>query len=320
MSGSSPEDLGLSQADVKYLLSTSLNAYILEIFYYAAYSVVYMLSMYLIVFNSKVKLTPQRKALVGVITVLWVVLTMRVGCVWHFVNATYIEHGASREDEFQDDFGRIKPEAVEAFGAVLLYTLILLADLVMIWRTWAIYARRWLAIVLPVLTMLTGLVAVGIELALAFFPPSAFDSGHLARLGNIDWNTIYFSMIVCTNTLCTILILGRIIFLTGWHHALRTYGGIITILVESAFIYSGAFIIDLAMVVAADNSYSVTASYLYMDALLPSITCVAPTLIVLRVASGHSVTTSVVPSTSISARIQFSDRGSDVDLENNGHQ
>ncbi|KAF8998311.1 hypothetical protein BDZ89DRAFT_749028 [Hymenopellis radicata] len=197
----------------------------------------------------------------------------------------------------------------------------------------AIYARRWLAIVFPVLTTLTGLVAVGIALALEFFPPSAFDSGHIARLGNIDWNIIYLSMIVCTNTLCTVLIFGRIIFLTGWHHALRTYGGIITILVESAFIYSSAFIIDLAMRVAADNSYSVTASYLYMDALLPSITVrtMLRLLLCTRIQSlfctvrrprlsfygwHHVIVLST--STSISARIQFPHRSSDVDLENNG--
>ncbi len=82
------------------------------------------------VFNSKCKLTPQRKASAAVITVLWAVLTMRVGCVWHLVNTMYIEHGASRTDEI--DYRFISKEPGRVFGAVLFYILILLADLIMV--------------------------------------------------------------------------------------------------------------------------------------------------------------------------------------------
>ncbi|KAF8901088.1 hypothetical protein CPB85DRAFT_134568 [Mucidula mucida] len=186
----------------------------------------------------------------------------------------------------------------------------------MVWRTWAIYARRWLAIVFPVLTMLTSLVAVGIGLAVVLIPASV-DESQGDRLVFIDWDSIYFSMVVGTNTLCTVLIIGRIIFVTGWRHALQTYGGIINILVESAFIYSGAFIIYIALFDSADDRIT-AAAYSYLHAMLPSITCFAPTLVVLRVASGHAVTTStsVMPSTGDSARIHFADCSSDVDLEN----
>ncbi len=64
------------------------------------------------------------------ITVLWAVLTVRVGCVWHLVNAMYIEHGASREDEIE--YRLTYNEAVGVFGTVLFYILILLADLIMV--------------------------------------------------------------------------------------------------------------------------------------------------------------------------------------------
>ncbi len=116
--------------------------------------------------------------------------------------------------------------------------------------------------------------AVSIQLSLDYLPaPSdeAFEVGDIPLLWKIEWITIYFAMIVATNSLCTVLIVGRIIFLIGWRPALKTYRGIVTIILESALLYSGAFIIRIGMVTSLDED-SWNSSSLYVDALLPSIT------------------------------------------------
>ncbi|KAF9038879.1 hypothetical protein BDZ89DRAFT_1129622 [Hymenopellis radicata] len=281
------EQYGLNEAGVKYVLSTTLNT-----FCFVVYTGVYILSMYQILFTSRQRIVfnKQRKALAGTITLLWAILTMRVGCVWHFLNATFIDAAATREDEFVWMYGPRGPVPVETFGSVTLFAMILVADLIMIWRSWAIYARSWTAIVLPILTMTTGSAAVSIQLSLDYLPaPSdeAFEVGDIPLLWKIDWNTIYFAMIVVTNSLCTLLIVGRIIFLIGWRPALKTYRGIVTIILESALLYSGAFIIRIGMVTSLDED-SWNSSSLYVDALLPSITCLAPTLVIVLVLAGHS--------------------------------
>ncbi|KAF8910687.1 hypothetical protein CPB85DRAFT_1435157 [Mucidula mucida] len=100
-----PDELFPPPDVVKYLLSTVLNTYVLEILCYAAYTVVYFLSMRQILFSGSSKAQVRRKALASTITILWAVLTMRVGCVWHFINAVYLEHGETRETEFIWMFG-----------------------------------------------------------------------------------------------------------------------------------------------------------------------------------------------------------------------
>ncbi|KAF8883596.1 hypothetical protein CPB85DRAFT_1338534 [Mucidula mucida] len=263
---------------------------------YAGYTVVYFLSMHQIcmwIFSGSSKAQARRKALAGTITILWAVLTMRVGCVWHFINAVYLEHGETRETEFIWMFGPRGPEPVETFVSVTLFALIFVADLIMIWRSWAIYARNWIAVILPVLTVITGLIAVSIQLTLDYLPPPSDEqiaTNRIPALFKINWNTIYFAMIVSTNTLCTLLILGRILFLIGWRQAVKTYRGIVAIMVESALLYSGAFIIHIAMILSEPGDGS-NVSALYVDAMLPSITCLAPTLVIVLVLAGRSTPT-----------------------------
>ncbi|KAF8870705.1 hypothetical protein CPB85DRAFT_1353810, partial [Mucidula mucida] len=107
------------------------------------YTAIYILSMYQIrtplptvfpcmiphVIVISAHIAPE--TLAGTITLLWAILTMRVGCVWHFVNATFIDAAATREDEFVWMYGPRGPARVETFGSVTLFAMILVADLIM---------------------------------------------------------------------------------------------------------------------------------------------------------------------------------------------
>ena len=63
----------------------------------------------------------------------------------------------------------------------------------------------------------------------------------------INWSLVYYSMTVATNSLCTILILFRIVRVSGLGASLKTYRGIIEILLESAAMYA---IIYIALLIA----------------------------------------------------------------------
>ncbi|KAF9021412.1 hypothetical protein BDZ89DRAFT_1071532, partial [Hymenopellis radicata] len=105
-----------------------------------------------------------------------------------------------------------------------------------------------------------------------------------------NWSLIYYSMTVATNSLCTILILFRIVRVSGLGASLKTYRGIIEILIESAAMYA---IIYIALLIAyAYQFYGtvdiVLTAYPYPMIISYSITGIAPTLIIARVMAGQS--------------------------------
>ncbi|PBK60803.1 hypothetical protein ARMSODRAFT_1026240 [Armillaria solidipes] len=92
-------------------------------------------------------------------------------------------------------------------------------------------------------------------------------------------------MSLITTVLSTCLIVFRIVKMEGGASSpvlLRSYRGIIEIVIESAALYMLTLIIFLAFFIH-DNARSA-----YPQAILNIVTGVAPTLIVLRVASGQA--------------------------------
>ncbi|KAK0471756.1 hypothetical protein IW261DRAFT_1571634 [Armillaria novae-zelandiae] len=97
-----------------------------------------------------------------------------------------------------------------------------------------------------------------------------------------SWITAYISLILTTTILCTLLIIYRIITVSHAGMGIRTFRGIIEIIVESAFIYSIALLVYIVLITC--NSYEEP----YIDILACFARGIAPTLIVGRVAAGHT--------------------------------
>lgn len=69
----------------------------------------------------------------------------------------------------------------------------------------------------------------------------------------VTWTISYISLTLATTLICTILIICRIIFVGRANHGgIRSYRGVIEILVESALLYSIALLI-LTGLMASDN-------------------------------------------------------------------
>ncbi|KAK0190109.1 hypothetical protein F5146DRAFT_1054027 [Armillaria mellea] len=82
--------------------------------------------------------------------------------------------------------------------------------------------------------------------------------------------------------MCTLLIVYRILSVGGIKIGLRTYRGIVEVIVESAALYSIALIIYISLIARNELSGG------YADIITASIKGIAPTLLVGRVAAGHA--------------------------------
>ncbi len=90
----------------------------------------------------------------------------------------------------------------------------------------------------------------------------------------VNWSLVYYSMTVATNSLCTLLILFRIVRVSGIGASLKTYRGIIEILLESAAMYAIIYI-ALLVVYAYEFYYisvTVMTAYIYPMVISDSIT------------------------------------------------
>lgn len=117
---------------------------------------------------------------------------------------------------------------------------------------------------------------------------------------------IYYALSVATNVLCTVLIIFRILRVTGFS-GLNTYRGVIEILVESAALYSAMYIVYIIIETNAFYDTHLNESELFPGAMIGAVTVsnpfapvqnhtksetenqgIAPTLIIARVAAGHA--------------------------------
>ncbi len=116
---------------------------------------------------------------------------------------------------------------------------------------------------------------------------------------NTDWQTMYLSLTLATTLMCTLLIVYRILSVGGIKAGLRTYRGVVEVIVESAALYSTILIIyislnarnELCSVYADAITCSIKVGYRLLrlgKANEPDTQGIAPTLLVGRVAAGHA--------------------------------
>ncbi len=134
-----------------------------------------------------------------------------------------------------------------------------------IWRCWTVWGRRWLIVLIPIVCTLTGTGIVHSE----FAPPNPaltedsvikiVDTYHLIHdtpdntqdllsYGSAAiWSILYISFLMATTIICTLLIIYRIVTVTGGM-GIRSYRGVIEIIVESALIYSVSLLVYVVLV------------------------------------------------------------------------
>ncbi|SJL18438.1 uncharacterized protein ARMOST_22027 [Armillaria ostoyae] len=157
---------------------------------------------------------------------------------------------------------------------------LIIADCTIIWRCWVVWTHDWRVIILPIF-FLVGEIVCGVNgVVYQFMIENEIDETQT------NWALATMATTLGTNILCTALIVGRIIYVARRHRGImggiRTYRGVIEILVESAALYSIIYVVLMIL-------YPLKGSGLmYPQSLSYPVTGIAPTLIILRVASGQS--------------------------------
>ncbi|KAF9021688.1 hypothetical protein BDZ89DRAFT_1071227 [Hymenopellis radicata] len=275
------EDYGLTVADVQSLMSTGLHPVILLAFCHGIHTCIFFVALYYIIESTQP--TRKRITLAGIITFLWLANTVILGLRWKYVDQLFIAHGTSLETEFNFYVTGDLPTLALIAVTVLRFLSVLVADLILVWRCWVLYGGNLKVIAIPGLCVITGIISACMVIV------SIVEDSISMSATQTNWILVFYSMAVATNSLCTILILFRIVRVSGLGASLKTYRGIIEILVESAAMYDIIYIALLvtyayefytgARVLTA-NPYPVVISY--------SITGIAPTLIIARVMAGQS--------------------------------
>ncbi|KAK0458965.1 uncharacterized protein EV420DRAFT_342825 [Desarmillaria tabescens] len=269
--GNIPPDLAdKDRAFVFQELDATLNSKILYTLLHGTYTGILAVTLWNIFIN---KCWPMRRALVVVIILLHTLITINVAANWSFICSAFIKNGQSFWTVYSklDDVNQVvywESGIPASMGTIL-------ADSYIIWCCWMVWGRRWLIVLLPILSLISATVSKIIDIYRVYF--TAADT---------VFQMLYVSFILATTLWCTLLIIFRILTVTGVRRRaggrLRVYYRFIEVLVESSALYTIALILYLAVFLRNDfGSY-------YIDAIAGITKGVAPTLLVGRAAAGHT--------------------------------
>ncbi|KAF9001788.1 hypothetical protein BDZ89DRAFT_1081615, partial [Hymenopellis radicata] len=222
-----------------------LHPVILLAFCHGIHTSIFFVALYYIIESTQPIGTD---TLAGIITFLWFANTVILGLNWKYSTISSLPMGHR---------WRRMSIAIDVLRCLIVFV----ADLILVWRCWVLFAIPGLCVITETLSACVIIVSFVADIS-------------ILSASRTNWTLVYYSMTVATNSLCTGLILFRIVRVSGLGASLKTYRGIIEILVESAAIfYTGA---------------AVMTAYPTLMVISYSITGIAPTLIIARVMAGQS--------------------------------
>jgi len=220
------------------------------------------------IYTSPERAVQSRRAMAILVSVFFILSTADLGSYWAYVGGAFIAHGETAEST---------ATALNAYPTWFLAMMgvsdlnAVLADCVIIWRTWVIWGKNWKITVVPVvLTLLT--IAFSIIATYQAITGTSFDALR------VDFATGLYSTSLGTTIFCT----GAIIYRIAQLGSLGAYLGVIEIIVESSLLYAVAPLFSLLAYI-----YSGPLST-YAGAFWTACTGIAPTLVIVRVAAGHA--------------------------------
>ncbi|PBK89758.1 hypothetical protein ARMGADRAFT_313677 [Armillaria gallica] len=267
-----PSDLsGSDIAAVFQYLDSQLNTEIVYAFLYGIYTGIVVVTLWNI-FTRKSR-PVGRRVMVVAIVLLFIVTTINVSFNWSYISSGFIDNGQSFWSKYSVlVFSENIFLGMGITGAINT----ILADSIMIWRCWMVWGRRWLVVLPPILLLISGIVLKLIDTY----------QEYTAGSDNVLAFVLYLSFTLATTIWCTTLIIYRILVVVrgsdGVGGGVAVYRHVIEVLIESSALYSVFLILLMAFEVRGD-----WAGY-YVDAMTGIARGIAPTLLVGRVATGHS--------------------------------
>ncbi|SJL12923.1 uncharacterized protein ARMOST_16356 [Armillaria ostoyae] len=265
---------GLTDDDKAFLfqnLDAELNAGILYALLHGIYTGILVVTLWNIFIN---KCWAIRRAVVAVIILLYALTAINFAARWSWTCFAFIKNGQSFWTVFLNFQSSDATTWVIGIAASIST---ILADLYIIWCCWMVWGRRWLVVLLPIFSLVSAIVSRTMKEY--YFRINAFAISDIILM-------LYLSFNLVTTLSCTVLIIYRIVAVTGVRHGpmgrLGVYRRFIEVLVESSALYSISNILYLAFIIRDDIGWG------YLDVITAIAKGVAPTLLVGRAAAGHT--------------------------------
>ncbi|KAG7096548.1 hypothetical protein E1B28_003971 [Marasmius oreades] len=215
--------------------------------------------------------SPRRHVVAFLIIILFTLSTIHNATYWAYVHRAFISHGETSQstanalNEYPTWF--IGLTSVSDVNAIL-------ADCIIIRRTWVVWGPDYRVIILPVIsTMLMTVFSI-----LAIYQTVTFTTFGVV---GVDYATALYASTFSTTVICTIAIVYKVLKVGGRNN-LRTYQGVVEVVVESSVLYCIATLFALITYVKSGPASE------FASAFWTSVTGIAPTLLVARVASGEA--------------------------------
>ncbi|PBK63363.1 hypothetical protein ARMSODRAFT_541034 [Armillaria solidipes] len=267
-------DVGLSDIEIQTWLDDNLNSYILGCYVHGIYTGLFGIAIWQLL--AVTKISKARIYMGCIITVLYIFSMIYVAATWIVFSRAYV-FATSFRARYNLMFSPVLWETVADTASGLN---LIIADCTIIWRCWAVWAHDWRVTIFPIFFVIGGTFC-GVNIVVHQFVASFCRDGT-----ETNWAVATIVATLGTNILCTALIVGRIVYVARGHRgvmgSIRTYRGVLEIVVESAALYSTTFVVLMILYPLEGNEY------MYPQALIFSVTGIAPTLIILRVASGQA--------------------------------
>ncbi|PBK67630.1 hypothetical protein ARMSODRAFT_959263 [Armillaria solidipes] len=286
------------KAFVFQYLDAQLNSKILFALLYGVYTGILAVTLWNIFIN---KCWPIRRAMVVVIVLLHALITINFGANWSYIHSAFIKNGRSFWTVDKKLSGPSQAAYLEMGISASMSAI--LADLYMIWYCWMVWGRRWLAVLLPILSLISATASKIMAMYSTYFQGNS-----------VGFPVLYSSLFLVTTLWCTLLIIYRIVTVAGVGRGaegrLRVYCHLIEVLVESSALYSISLILFLAFTIREDFGLY------YFDVIAGIAKGLAPTLLIGRITAGHRARSddswqgSVIGSASIRSRSQEHSRTS----------
>ncbi|KAK0450515.1 uncharacterized protein EV420DRAFT_737840 [Desarmillaria tabescens] len=273
---------GLSSDFIRRICDEYLNATFVESFTHGMYTFIFIVALTKLFSKHNTQKFIHRNVLFLVLFVMYTLATVHLAFRWKLVRSAFVVYGPEHLYVYMALASRNTLPA-RATYSVTSSVNILIANGIMIWRCWTFWGHKWRMIILPVLCTIGGTIfnILYILQNLDALGTHPFQD----VIGGTDWAIAYYSMTLSTTIICTTLILYPMLTTeapSGPKTNLYTYHRVIAILIESSALYALTLILLLIYLVRDD----LTAPY--PQVILSSVTGIAPTLIVARVALGQA--------------------------------
>ncbi|KZT59991.1 hypothetical protein CALCODRAFT_492976 [Calocera cornea HHB12733] len=164
--------------------------------------------------------------------------------------------------------------------------MLVLSDLVLVWRCWVVWGKRWITIVLPI-AMVVGEAVTGFAAIGQYLTPDPPDNYAAIQA----WASALYALSLATNIMLSLLIAGRLwcimrasshLIVVGRHgtrDALR-------LVVESGLAITSAKIIEFVLFEIAFSKDNQNFAVYVLWEIMPQILGIIPTLILLSIQVG----------------------------------